>query len=189
MTREEFLKNIDNWSNHRILLWPALEAVKGPGKLVREMGCGDGSTEFLERYCDDNNMDLISYDSNAQWADKFNAILIDHWDGLLHAWKLAGEKTAIIFIDHAPGDHRRKALQFFADNPEMFEIIVIHDSEPAGHNASDYQVRELFSEFKYVKDLEAPAPKAWATALSNTIDVTQFDINYPSVETTTTEVV
>jgi len=187
MTREEFLKDIDNWSNHRLLLWSSLESTKGSRKIVRELGCGDGSTPFLDRYCDENDMVLLSFDNNVEWANKYEAVVVQNWDAEMQHW--IGMPAAVVLIDHAPGEHRRKALQFFIDHPELFEIIVIHDSEPAGHNSSDYQVRELFSKFKYVKDLEAPAPKAWATALSNTIDVTQFDLNYPSVETTTTEVV
>lgn len=182
MTREEFLKDIDNWSNHRILLWQALENTSA--HKVIEMGCGNGSTPYLQNYCDDKmwRYTLLSYDNNEQWADKFGAFFVGDWDSVMLSW-VNGEKIAVVLIDHAPGEHRRKALQFFIDHPELFEIIVIHDSEPSGHNASDYQVRELFSNFKYVKDLEAPSPKAWATALSNTIDVTKFDIDYPSVQT------
>lgn len=187
MTKEEFLNGIDNWSNHRILLWQALESTRHSIHPVREMGCGDGSTPFLQDYIDEEahghagSRILMSYDNNEKWAEKFDANFVQNWDDVIRQWL----KTSVLFIDHAPGEHRRIALQFFIDHPELFEIIVIHDSEPAGHNASDYQVRELFSNFKYVKDLEAPAPKAWATALSNTIDVTKFDINYPSVEATT----
>jgi hypothetical protein len=47
---------------------------------------------------------------------------------------------------------------------------VIHDTEPIG--AGDYQVRPLFSKFKY--KVEVQTDGAWATALSNEIDITKW---------------
>ena len=46
MKKEDFLKDVANWDNHRFLLWPALEATTGE---VIEMGMGQGSTPFLHQ--------------------------------------------------------------------------------------------------------------------------------------------
>lgn len=166
MTKEEFLKNIGNWSNHRYLLYPALEATKHLKLPVLELGCGDGSTPYLRAYCKYNGLNLHSFDYNREWADRYGAIHTD-W-GMFDA--IAVVKYGVALIDESPGEHRKESLA-----KVNAEIIVIHDSEPIGWNSSDYQVRPLFSKFKYVKDLESDYKGgAWATALSNTIDVTKF---------------
>lgn len=165
MTKDEFLKDVGNWSNHRYLLWPTLEATKHLKLPVLELGCGDGSTPFLQQYCRDNGLRLMSYDSNREWAKKFGATYTD--------WSMFGAISAIKYsvalIDEAPGEHRRESIKMV-----NAEVIVIHDSEPAGWNASDYRVRPLFNRFKYIKDHQSMKPGAWATALSNTIDVTKL---------------
>lgn len=175
MTQEEFLKDVSDWSNHRHLLWPALEATKGSQFPVLEMGCGDGSTPFLKQYCQDNNRHLRSIDNNPEWSAKFGAELISsEWSFM--QW-FYGQRYSVVLIDHAPGEKRKEALELFASYSTHFQIIVIHDSEPKGWNASDYRVRELFTKFKYTYDLR-PKEKmgAWATALSNTIDVSKWKL-------------
>lgn len=173
MIKEEFLQGVENWSNHRYLLWPALEATKESKHPVLELGCGDGSTPFLKQYCKDNKRILKSLDSNKEWADKHGSIYLQTWDSMQWFYK---QQYSVVLIDEAPGSHRKEALGLFAMYPIHFEIIVIHDSEPVGWNSSDYKVRPLFDQFKYVKDFESPKPGAWASALSNTIDVTKFEI-------------
>lgn|SRR5690606_2082905 len=165
MTREEFLKDINNWSNYKYLLWPALQAVKGSSLPVVELGAGHGSTPLLRSFCKENGMEFFSYDNTREWAEKLGAEYVQEWDqsGL---W---AKQYSLCFIDMAPGEYRKKSLVKI-----KAEIIVIHDSEPAGWNQSDYQVRPKFSRFKYVKDYESPG--AWTTALSNTIDVTRWDV-------------
>jgi len=168
MRKEEFLKDIDNWSNHRYLLWPALEATKHIGLPVLELGCGNGSTPYLQKYCSDNELRLGSFDFDKEWADKFDANYISNWDDIIF-----DSHYSVVLVDHSPGEHRKEALKKLTHS----KIIIIHDSEPAGWNASDYQVREQFGLFKYVFDLKSEEPEgAWATALSNTIDVTKFEL-------------
>lgn len=166
MTREEFLEGISDWSNHRYLLWPALEMTKDSPHPVLEMGCGHGSTPFLQKYCDDEARVLRSMDNNKSWADEFGAEYISSdWNYKTWFYK---QRYSVVLIDHAPGEKRREALELFAFSPAHFEIIVIHDSEPKGWNASDYRVREIFDKFKYVKDLQPQENMgAWATWLSN----------------------
>lgn len=169
MDREEFVKNLDPWSSHRPLLWKALELTRENRKPILEMGCGYGSTPYLQEYARKDGRELISMDSNKEWADKFGAIHT-------HAWHFAEwfyrSTYSVVLIDHAPGEHRREALGLFARYSIHIAngVIVIHDSEPVGWNASDYQVRPLFKNFNYVLDDE-PKEKGqpWTTALSNDI--------------------
>lgn len=157
MTRFDFLKNLDNMSNHRILLWEALQLCSK--KTVFEFGSGHGSTPFLKEYCLKNDLLFFSYDNNKIWAAATGSTYIENWDDI----ELL--KAGVLFLDHAPGERRKVDLLKYKD---IAEIIVIHDSEPTG--AGDYRVRELFDQFKYKVDL--PSEGAWATMLSNTIDVT-----------------
>lgn len=175
MTKESFLQNPDAWSSHRPLLWEALEATKDSPHPVLEMGCGNGSTPYLRQYCQDNDRNLRSIDNNPDWALKFGAELISNqWDSGLWFYK---QQYSVVLIDHAPGEKRHDALQLFSAFPIHFEIIVIHDSEIPGWNASDYKVRPLFKNFKYMID-DKPKEKGapWTTALSNTVDVSKWEI-------------
>lgn len=165
MTKEEFLKDVQGWDNHRYLLWPALEATKGD---VVEMGMGSGSTPFLHEYCTDRR--LFSYDNNAEWLNNFVNLrsgmhqisFISDWDNV----SKQHPKVDVLLIDHAPGERRHIDVQLFANKAK---IIVIHDSEPA---ATGYLMDRIWPLFKYRKDHESPG--AWATAVSNFIDVSKW---------------
>jgi hypothetical protein len=167
MIKEEFLEGVTNWNNHKMLLWPALEATKHLGLPVMELGCGDGSTLSLKKYCEDAGIEFLSYDFKKEWADKFGSIHDPDWSRV--NWDM---QYSVVLVDESPGEHRKVSIEKLKNA----KILIVHDSEPAGWNASDYQVRRLFHKFKYVKDFESPKPGAWASALSNTIDVTKFEI-------------
>lgn len=177
MTKEQFLKDINPWGSHRALLWTALESTKDSPFPVVELGCGDNSTPFLRQYCSDAKRNFVSYESNHEWAQKMGSTWLTDWHPFLWFYK---KQYSVVLIDEAPGEHRKEAIQLFASYrvhfAVHFEILIVHDSEPPGWNASDYQVRPLFSKFKYVKD-DVPKEKGspWTSALSNTIDVTKWD--------------
>lgn len=166
MTKEEFLHDVSNWSNHRHLLWPALEATKDTKLPVLELGCGQGSTPYLRQYCADNGLELFSYDYSRQWAERFGAVPVDNWDN--HSlWQ---KQYCVCLLDLSPGEYRKIAL------PKIkAKIIVVHDSEPAAHNASDYQIRPLFRNYRFLKDYKTTG--AWASAVSNFINVTQWHVS------------
>lgn len=166
MTKSEFIKGVSNRSNHRLLLWPALEATKHLNLPILELGCGDGSTPYIRQYCKDNGFQFYSYDSSEQWAYKFDSIYIMDWD--MFPWS---KEFSVALVDEAPGEHRKESIVKLNSR-----IIVVHDSEIEGWNASDYKVRPLFDKFKYVKDLKSNMKGgAWASALSNEFDVTKFE--------------
>lgn len=170
MNREDFIKDMDEWSGHRRLLWQALEATKHLKLPVLELGCGYGSTPFLQQYCKDNGLELFSYDFNKEWADKFGATHVENWD-LNVDWL---GQFSVALVDESPGEHRKSSVRFLA---LAAQIVIVHDSEPIGWNASDYQVRPEFIRFKYFTD-ERPDidGQPWTSALSNFIDVSKFDL-------------
>lgn len=162
MTKEEFLKDVQNWDNHRHLLWEALEATTGD---VVEMGMGQGSTPFLHKYCKDAGRKLFSYDNNLEWSSKFESYA---WTGhsITHLvdWDTVSVKhpsPSVVLIDHAPGERRYIDVQRFANTAQT---IVIHDSEP---EATGYMMDRIWGLFKYRKDHTSPG--AWATYVSNFI--------------------
>lgn len=168
MTKEQFLKDLNAWSSHRPLLWQALEATKHLKLPVLELGSGQGSTPYLKQYCKDEGLIFHTYESSREWAVTMESEWVMNWDAMTF-WD---KEFSVCLLDMAPGEYRKKALMKLTNT----NIIVIHDSEPIGWNASDYQVRPLFSKFKYVID-DIPKEKGqpWTTALSNTIDVTKWD--------------
>lgn len=170
MNKEKFTQITSNYDSHRPLLWAALEATKG---LVVEMGIGYGSTPFLSEYCEERNRKLLSYENNKEWFDKFDGffrheiVLINNWDNVDVLIGLL--KPSVLFIDHAPGERRKIDIQ---KNADYAEVIICHDTEPAADHG--YKMRAELKKFKYLIDYETDG--AWATAVSNFIDVTKFEI-------------
>lgn len=164
MTKEEFLKDVQNWDNHRYLLWDALEATEGD---VIEMGMGQGSTPFLHQYCTDAKRKLYSYENNREWFEKFTNYEseyhslrhVTYWDDVVRAHPT----PSVVLIDHAPGERRWEDVRNFAYGAKT---IVIHDSEPA---AIGYMLDKIWGMFKYRRNHESPG--AWASIVSNQMPV------------------
>lgn len=153
------------------LLFMAMEETK-QGDVI-EMGMGNGSTPILHDYCEKAKRNLFSYEEKQEWFNKFldkksqNHILvyITDWDCVKNNHATSAK---VIFIDHAPGERRKEDIVNFKDTKG---ILVIHDTEP---NADyGYQMRQHFKLFKYKVEIETDG--AWATALSNEIDITKWD--------------
>lgn len=158
MTKQEFLSQVGNWSNHRYLLWAALEATKHLKLPVLELGCGMGSTEFLRKYCSDNGLEFFSYDSDANYAKEFGSTHVPDWDTI--PWR---KDYAVVLVDEAPGEHRKISLARL----HHAKIVVAHDTEPAADHG--YQMRDELKKYKYMVDWETNG--AWATAVSDFYDV------------------
>jgi hypothetical protein len=174
MTKEKFLKDVNPWGNHRFLLWQALEATKGSKLPVLELGSGPSSTPYLREYCKDEGRLFFTYETDPTWSTTMKSTFVKDWDKMTF-W---ADRFSVVLLDCAPGEYRKVALMKL-----NAEVIIIHDSEPIGWNASDYKVRPLFRNFKYYKDqqprtegknIAMGAP--WTTALSHTIDVTGWQV-------------
>lgn len=155
--QSNFLKNIENWSNHRVLLWLALKETTGT---VCEMGCGHGSTNYLSEYCKKNKREFISLEGSKEWAEQFNSIYVEDWEKHEH------KEYDVLLVDHAPGERRHVDIANLKDSSK---IIVIHDSEP---EATGYLLDRIWHLFKYRVDVKTNG--AWATAVSNHIDITSW---------------
>ncbi len=167
-----FLKGVNSWSNHRPLLRLALCLTNGSTYMgnandpVLEFGAGNGSTPFLKKYCQDNNRDFYSYDSNKEWADKCGSIHIDDWNKNEHIFT----RCSVAFVDEAPGEHRHKSLALLAYKAQ---IIVVHDTEEAG--AGNYMFDLVWPLFKKRINYNRLGGGAGATLLSNFINLDGLD--------------
>lgn len=163
MTKEYFTQYESNWHSHRPLLWAALEATKHLRLPVLELGCGEGSTPRLQSYCKDNALQLLSYDYNADYARQYGGIHITNWDNL--PWR---REYGVVLVDESPGEHRKISIE----NLHHAKILVVHDTEPAADHG--YRMRVELTKFKYMIDFQTDG--AWASAVSNSIDVTKWEI-------------
>ena len=181
MNKEDFLKDVTDWSNHRPLLWLALEATK-TGDVV-EMGCGDGSTPFLHEYCQAKKRVLYSFETDLKYMNQFTHLQsVNHkFTHIVNDWHKAKDicpSPSVILIDHAPGERRIVDVKRFAQSAD---ILVLHDTQPPPTGA-DYGYERIWSLFKYKVDLDAgfndevetKDNRTWASAVSNSIDVTQW---------------
>jgi len=158
----KFIENVEGWNNHRPLLWWALKQTKGQTEPVLEMGCGEGSTPYLQQYLKTDKRKLISYDYDKEWADKYNAIHIIDWDSINH------EKYSVILIDHSPGERRHIDIEKLKDK---CDYMIIHDSEPAAYG---YMLDKIWHLFPYRRNLITQG--AWATIVSTKNEIPQINI-------------
>jgi hypothetical protein len=156
-----FLKVHGNWDNHRPLLFLALHLTNG---YVVEFGSGEGSTQYLSSYCAANKRAFSTYDNNKEWCDKTGATYVTDWGGA-DVW----HSCSLLFIDHAPGEHRKVAIERMMDKAD---VIVVHDTEQVG--AGDYGFEPIFAKFKYRLNYNKTGGGAGATLVSNKIDVNRF---------------
>lgn len=155
-----------NWipTNNDLSYYPLLhKAVTETKGSIVECGMGHGSTMLLN----ETKRKILSYETVKEWADKFDVkyktvIAKDAWLGVMSD----NLKADVIFIDQAPGEIREVCIKYLHGN--FKGIIVAHDTEPAADYG--YQMRQHFKSFKYV--VEVKTSGAWATAMSNDIDIT-----------------
>ncbi len=178
MDRNKFLEGLagDDWDNHRILLWLALEQTKTGA--VMEFGCGDGSTRQLSEYCKANNRMLYSFETEQKYIDKFADCASDmhKFTRIINNWHIAQDicpNPSVMLIDHAPGERRIVDMKNYSDKD--FGIMVVHDTQPPPTSA-DYGYELVWPLFKYRVNLEVVKHESghnrtWASAVSNVIDV------------------
>lgn len=161
----------DGYGTHRPVLWLALWLTQHSRLPIIEMGSGEGSTPYLREFCLRTGRDLLSIESDPDWAEKMGSKYTENWDAC-EWWQ---KPCSILFIDHAPGEHRVKAL---VESKDRAEIIVVHDTElySAGNYGFDSKKgpESIWNEFRYVLHYNRKGGGAGATACSQTINLNQF---------------
>ena len=162
MERDRFLPT-SFLNSYTPLLYRALQDTTGP---IIECGMGNYSTALLH----DTGRHVISYDTHPEWFNRFPVspkVLISptEWVTVTRSMKTL---ASVFFVDQAPGEIREKCI---AELSTGFDgIVVAHDTEPAADYG--YKMRQHFHKFRYI--VEVKTSDAWATALSNTVDVTEW---------------
>lgn len=162
MERDHFIPT-SFLTSYAPLLYRALQDTSGP---IIECGMGNYSTTLLHG----TGRHVISYDTHPDWFQKFAVepkVLI-HPSEWLSVTRTLKTLASVFFIDQAPGEIREKCIAELATGFDG--IIVAHDTEPAADRG--YKMRQHFGKFRYV--VEVKTSDAWATALSNTIDVGEW---------------
>lgn len=173
-----FLEGVSNWCNHRPLLYLALELSKSGN--ILELGCGEGSTQFIHDYGWEHQRCVTSYDYSQEWLDKFlhlkwsnhpthdfittkDPIMLDNT-----IRQLTDDKSvSVCLIDHSPGERRWEDARDIANR---VDFVVIHDSELA---ATGYLLDRIWPLYKYRINVNSEG--ACAALVSNTFDVGVFD--------------
>jgi hypothetical protein len=145
------------------LLFQSIAVGKGP---VIECGMGNFSTPVLASL----GRKVVHYETNLDWFERFDVptkylVHPDNWVSLMNLHK---STDSVIFIDQAPGEIREKCIEELTTG--FNGIIVAHDTEPRADYG--YKMRQHFHKFRYV--VEVKTEDAWATALSNSVDITQW---------------
>lgn len=166
----EYLKDLNNFNNHRPLLYLGLIESQGD---VLELGTGDGSTVMLNDICKQQDRKLVSYDNNAEYINKYEYLNnVDHSINYTENWDIDivnNRKWGLVFVDHAPGERRHVDAIAVKD---IAQIVVIHDTE----SEEGYLMNLVFPQYKYILHSYMPTQTQRTTMLSNFIDVSKLTI-------------
>jgi hypothetical protein len=153
-----------DFDSHRPLLYTAI--MKSKPKFIIECGSGEGSTKLIDSVCDD----FLSYETNEEWFDKMfpqikgAMICLSDWKNMAH------QTCDLLFVDCAPAESRKGIIEKHKDTAK---VIVTHDTEPGAEWC--YGMSPVLNTFKYRIDYK-PEGLPWATAVSNTIDVSKWKL-------------
>lgn len=194
MNKNQFLEGVNDWNNHSLLMWLALEETK-VGDVI-EMGVGDGSTRQLHEYCKKNKRKLWSFEDSREYLDKFKNLESKYhsFHYIENNWDIVKDMVpnpSVILIDHR-GERRIVDVKRFAD---MNGIQVLHDTQPQP-TAADYGWERIWHLFKYRVDLDAGKnmemqveeesmrhQRTWASAVSNSYDLSKWKgVTFESVK-------
>lgn len=172
MTKADFISDLSHWNSYLPLLYRAMENTSGD---IIELGCGDGSTEKMHRYCEQKERTLYSYESNKEWYHKFEHFRTARhsveWVG--HNWEIMigahREPIGVLFSDEAPGHMRKYNVSMFS---ALAQVIVAHDAEES--NDHGYKFSWVKPLFKYYKIDEFKG--ASTAAFSNFVDVSKWQL-------------
>lgn len=150
------------YSTHLPYLLEAVRRTVGP---VLELGAGNGSTPALHDVCTKAGRLLVTVDSDQLWLNRYADLGSE-----LHKFEFCSDPAetiqfldewGVVFVDHAPGETRGKAVERARDRAEY---VVAHDTEDLGYN-----LEELLSTFKYRRDFRRSRP--WTTVVSMTKEI------------------
>ncbi len=120
----------DAYYTHQPVLMKALKISTGD---VLELGCGDGSTELIHRFCEVHDRKIVTAESDSAWLskykDKFSSekhsfILTDKWGEF--SKKMSERRWGLVFIDQ--GNWQGRAESFLALR-DCADYLILHDCD------------------------------------------------------------
>lgn len=151
-------ESTNDWDSHLALIYLILKNNKECHPFA-EFGSGN-STQIINEYCKANGIKFESYENDKEWC-----LIPSHYvDTYFNIDLLMGY---ILFIDGKPGEDRKLLIE----KNKYKHILIAHDTEDGAEYV--YGMKEVLSTFKYRLDYK-PEGKPKTTAVSNTIDVTQW---------------
>ncbi len=150
------------WSSFMPALGYALGASTGP---ILEVGIGNYSTPFLREYALASRRQLVSIETNKEWADLFkhkvkDLISTQHVTDYCEFIKNTPTKWGVAFIDNSPGGAGRAGpFKLLIDNSQF---IVVHDF----HNENAQAIMPLMDDMEYVVYSEYNPPTLLASKVA-----------------------
>ena len=159
-TPEEWKSWLD-YGSHRPLLYLCLTNIK-PFSTVIEFGSGFGSTPLVRDYCQLNNLQFYSFDTDNEWCDKVGSEFVHNFANI------ELKEVGLLFIDGKPGEQRKDLVD---QHRETASIIIVHDTEPGSEYV--YGMTDVLKSFKYRIDFTCEKGPH-TTALSNKVNIEKW---------------
>jgi hypothetical protein len=155
-----------------------LSALKESVGAVLELGCGEGSTELIHRYCDKHRRQVVTVEHNISWMSKYVNLFTTDWHRFIHTtnWydtieEMASQKWGLVFIDQESWNERAYSFKRLKD---CADYMVLHDCDYLPENGllgkqirpyvnSPYDVGERCydSEILHWKEFHPTKPMCW----------------------------
>ena len=163
------------YETHFPILAASVAMTKGP---VIEFGCGWFSTPMLHKMCEVMGRDLLTIESDREWASNFQWMMSKTTSNFSHGFATGGHWMSVMdslveyiqpwgvaFIDYKPGEEREDIAAFMADKAD---IVVCHDSERDYDVGTNYGYDNVKHLYKYVTEYRLMRP--YTLILSNTME-------------------
>lgn len=154
-------ESLNDWDSHKPLLKMCIDNTNGN---IVEFGSGYGSTDAISKLSSTDRL-FVSLENNKEWAEKIGSTFVGDYFNLN---KINIFNPELVFIDCAPAEIRKPLIEKWK---EIVDVILVHDTEIGSNYV--YNLANTLAEFKYRLHY-APKGKPHTTAVSNTIDVTQW---------------
>lgn len=153
---------MNNFNSHQPVLKEYIEKTSG---LIIEFGMGDGSTELIHAYAIFGERNIISYENNREYYDRFKHMNYKHQVIFVENWnEVKAQEADIVFIDHAPAARRHiDAIRF----SKLAQYVIVHDTEHEGKEYDSYFIELISRAFKYKKKYSVPGIAATTNVYSN----------------------
>ncbi len=166
-----FVDGVNNDTNHRILLYLALEETKASPHPVLAIGLEPATTKLLHDYCVEHGRLLVSLEEDLFATFALREMESPHHEIICAAWEVAPIELrgpwSVAIVDHSPGERRKEEAARLASR---CEVVVLHNTEPNAN--SGYQFSTIWGLWRWKVDVKTDG--AWASAVSNSIDLSKW---------------